>query len=332
MLLSARDICEREGNVLYQIMAARHLGMAQLFLGDLDSAENSLIAARDLAKRRQDREREMFVYSILGPVYLQKGDLSRATELFREQLAFAQLVGREADIALNQANLGNTLMELGRYEEAVEHISAALPIMERVGDRANVSTAQCVLASTYHARGDFESAAEWMKRATALNAEIGARLNETGTRAVLGKIYLEMDRPKLAQHQFHESHRLAVEIGDPTRVRIAQIGMAQTALALGNLATAREQINDVMSDDRWQSAYNPAERAFDIYHVLAALNDARASRKLQQAHDLLQEQADCISDQGYRHSFLHHVPLHRAILNAYAKSADAIGDQSDRID
>ncbi len=318
LLQAARDSCQRDGNVLYQIMAARHLGMAQLFLGELESAEKTLSAARELAIKRQDREREMFVYAVLGPVYLQMGDLSRAAEIFQEQIAFAQLTGREADIALNQANLSNTLMELGRYDEAFERINIALPIMERSGDRANVAVAQCVVGSVCFAQGEAETAAEWLMHACQVNAEVGAQHNEAGTRAALGDIYLALNRPKLARTQFHESHRIASEIGDQARVCVAQVGMAQAALDLDDPTLARRIIDEILENDHWKTAYNSQERAFGIYSILGALGDDRAPQILQHAYDFLQDQADRISDDLYRHSFLHNVPLHRAILAEYA--------------
>ena len=59
------------------------------------------------------------------------------------------------------------------------------------------------------------------------------------------------------------------------------------------------------------------------YHVFQANEDARAQTILGDAYRLLQEQANKISDEATRWSFLNNIPAHREVLAEFERSQAA---------
>jgi hypothetical protein len=64
------------------------------------------------------------------------------------------------------------------------------------------------------------------------------------------------------------------------------------------------------------SSLEPVRSDWACYEALAASGDPRAVRVFQRAYTTLMHQAEHITDDTLRQSFLHNVPTHRALLDA----------------
>jgi hypothetical protein len=124
--------------------------------------------------------------------------------------------------------------------------------------------------------------------------------------------------------------------GNRTLAAEPQAGLAQIALAQGDLAGAQAQIEALLPvlAEQPHAGYNdPFFIYVTCYRVLVATGDSRATALLQQGYELLQQDAAAL-DENSRQRFLSAVPLHRTLVTAYmemqAKADKETGRQGDQ--
>jgi len=96
----------------------------------------------------------------------------------------------------------------------------------------------------------------------------------------------------------------------------------------GDLGTSQRYLEEAQSlvdealaaldDEAFSQANEPFRLWYDCYYVLHTTGSARTTSTVTQAHLQLQQQADQITDAAIRHLFLYDVPIHRAIVEAFA--------------
>jgi hypothetical protein len=94
-------------------------------------------------------------------------------------------------------------------------------------------------------------------------------------------------------------------------------GLARVYLIQGDLSRALVQVEEILKhleDHTLDGAKEPFRVYLTCYRILQANQDPRAETILNQAHDLLQEQAANISDEEMRRSFLENVVYHQEIV------------------
>ena len=119
-----------------------------------------------------------------------------------------------------------------------------------------------------------------------------------------------------------ETYKTAIaaytKIGNRKVAAEAQAGLAQIALAQGDLAGAQAQIEALLpalADQPHAGYNNPFFIYLTAYRVLAAGGDRRAALLVAQGHDLLQQVATPLDEESRRRFFA--VPLHRDLMAAY---------------
>jgi hypothetical protein len=101
----------------------------------------------------------------------------------------------------------------------------------------------------------------------------------------------------------------------------ARAGLAALALHQGDpaqaLALVTEFLPHLLAGDEVIGVDEPFYTYLTCYQVLAANGDSRAQAILDHGYTRLTTCADHIPDPALRHSFLHNVPIHRALQEAY---------------
>jgi hypothetical protein len=111
-------------------------------------------------------------------------------------------------------------------------------------------------------------------------------------------------------------------MGRPNRTAEALAGLAQVALAQGDLLGALAQVEAILTHLDNGGTFDGVDEALRIplicYRVLAAAHDPRATGVLQMAHTAFQERMSKLPDESARRMFLQNVPWHREIVAAWA--------------
>jgi len=221
----------------------------------------------------------------LGWIYQRLGDYDRAKGQFQTKLELRRLIGHRYGEATALSHLGWLAVDQHQPEAGLEYCRQALDISRAIGDRENEAYALSGLALNYEQLEQLDEASANYEAALTIQREIGAT-----TLAIFG-----------------------------------QTGLARIALAQQNLAQAREQITSVVA---WieagnaQKFWDPWSIYLSTYQVLAALDEADTAQSiLAEAHAVLQQRANEISDEKLRGCFLEKVAVNREIAQAWLATA-----------
>lgn len=97
----------------------------------------------------------------------------------------------------------------------------------------------------------------------------------------------------------------------------------RTLVVLGRLPDKIAGAKPGQAGQPMRDPEGPEFIALTCHRVLVKAGDPRAHHWIAQAHELVQKQAAGISDAGARHSFLHNLPSHRAVVEAWAAWQEA---------
>ncbi len=317
-LLQQAEATFREvGNVLDALTALRNVGIANMMLRELESAEKQMLAALDMARQRQDREREIFVIDTLGSVYYQSGDYGRAIDAWRERLAYARTMSLDADVAATLSNLGLAYGDIGQYKLATTTLQEALPLVAEHESELNLCNVFIMLSKQFMNQRMIDDAIDTGQRAVAIATAHDLKQFEGNARGVLGGVCLVADQLAAAAEQLTLALDIRQALLDVGKMAECHARLARVALARGEHKSALRYVDLVLEQEAYARSARPHGVLFDTFLVLNALADPRAASVLDEAHGILIERADKLTQIDQRHSFLHNVPEHAAILRAH---------------
>jgi hypothetical protein len=210
---------------------------------------------------------------------------------------------------------------LGAYAEAQAWCAQFLQLSQRVepplGEFLDHLLSRTLLA---HHSGDSLQALMCAEQSWQIAQRIGDPLRMAQALVLLGHVNSEQ-QPQVAAMAYRQALTWYEKLPQWQRATTPQAGLAQIALAQGDLAEAQHQVEAILP-----ALARPVSPGVDepfysywvCFQVLAASEDARALTLLQQANQLLQNDAGQIGDERLRRLFLEEVPAHRAVVLANA--------------
>jgi tetratricopeptide (TPR) repeat protein len=215
-----------------------------------------------------------------------RGDLPRAAQAFRHQLADRERVGDQGGIVTAWYRLGIVALERAEYDQAEESLGRCLALAERIGAQNAYAMSTAKLGDLARHRGRLAQAEEHFHRFQALVEQLGDRLGIGYAWKALGDIAL--DRGELVQAEDHIRRGLAVL----HEIRF-QYGVAECWSNLGWVAAER---GDLTAAAGWcrrarrlaQSSALPDVPAHALFvHVAALLRGSPSAPRLRAAALLL---------------------------------------------
>jgi tetratricopeptide (TPR) repeat protein len=303
------------------------------------------------------------VLRALGNVSLYQGQLAAAQDYHQQALVIYQAIGDRRGEGASLNNLAITFGSLGQYAQTEAHLRQALDIIREIGDRRseakmlfNLGVLSGILgqhgqAKTYtqralcitretddrqgegmvlrnlgcHSRalGEYAEAKAYQEQALAITQEIGDRVGEGASLSHLGETAYALSECARAEACFRQALTIWQELDLAHRVAGDRAGLAQVALAQGDLNGAQARVAEILpcldDDPTLEGAGDVLQVFLTCYRVLQASGDPRATHILSQAHRLLQERASKIRDEELQRSFLENVACHREIMGEFAK-------------
>ncbi len=191
-ILGQLRAAEHRGEKAEIARAAGNLGLVYLERGDLDRATEMQEKGLTIAEELGDRAGMANDYGNLGLVYQERGDLDRAAEMHEKSLAIHEELGNRAGMARQSGNLGLVHQQRCDLDRAAEMQRKSAEIHEEMGNRPNLAIALYNLGNVLKDKGDWAGAAEHFRRSLALFEE-------------LGMPYVEQVRQALAEAEAHLS-------------------------------------------------------------------------------------------------------------------------------
>lgn len=313
-IMQRLQLCQRLGSLHNEQGSHYTLAILADFSGDYATAQHEYTEALTLAVRLGNQLGEMFALIGLGGTLRVQGDYPSAQAAIEQGLTLAHTLNDRfgqinALVGLSRLHclLGNT----ARAALYVAQLSQILELRELLPE--NRVLILDLLAFYTHTTGQAPQALVYAEQALQVVE------NDLSAHLTLGHIQASLQQWAGAAAAYQAAAAKHTKRGNRAAAAEPQAGLAQIALAQGDLASAQAQVETILPVLAAQprAGYN---NLFFTYltctRVLAATGDERAPTLLQQGYDLLQQDAATLDDES-RHRFLTAVPIHRDLMMIY---------------
>ena len=263
--------------------------------------------------------RQAVIMSNLGVIMLALGELGAARRYLLEGLELSRNVGDKENMACSYAALGDVYRRAGDLEVAEFDYRRAVSVSTEVGPSAVSSEAILGLALVRLEQGDVEDARRLAADAVEDALAGSSRMAEARALVAAGRIELRGGRADQAVPLLRHGLQLAEELELDVVVVEAKAALARSVLATGDADEARALVDDVLAHltpADLAGALDSGEVYAACWHVLAALQDERASVALRAARAYLDHAAAVIDENDLRSGFLTRVPTNVELARA----------------
>ncbi len=293
-------------------------GRALWYQGRFDSARSHLEKSLSLAQSHLPQI-EAHALRSLSNLDFDQGDYAQAYMYLRQTLAIYQDLANIYEEAATLSNLGLVTVNLGDYQQAQDYIERSLQIRQKIGDRQGEAISLEALGNMYYRMEQFGLAQSHLETALKIYEQIRDQEGIGYTLTGLGNVWMGLGKLDPAKAAYQQALQVRQGSGQRHLLSEDRAGLAQVALAQGNLAQAQVQVALILNDLAQDKP--KGEDIFRIYlacyQVLQRNHDPRAYDILQTAYQHLQAQADKLENRQLRQSLLQNVPTHRQVIQAW---------------
>ena len=221
-----------------------------------DSATAYLERGKNLAVKIRDLRNVGNALGILASVSKDRGDLSKAAELYAKASAIRARSGDTRGIAADQNNLGLIAQERGDLKEAARAFERALALNRRDGRKSVIALNLSNLASLASSRSDYARGDSLLKQALALERESGDIAETAGTLANLGELQMRRGDYNEAQATLLEALRIDEASGATINALAVRNDLAELKAATGDPEGALDILRAAERDVNTMNAPN----------------------------------------------------------------------------
>lgn len=270
--------CYQEGLALAQAAENRrqqaafliNLGLLAAVRGDVDAASSYYEEAQTLARQLEEKSLLIHVHQNWGSLRESHGDYAQAKTHYESGLALARELEQPELVSRMLGNVGLIACSLGNLTEAAAHFRQGLALAEKSGLRQQMCRQRANLGQVATLRQAFSQAQYHYQEALAIARaldfpeDVAVILNQQGNS------WLKQEAYQKAAAVFEEALALSRAHNIRRETAVSLFGLAQAAVARGNLEAARqlgaesEQIFAALghrkaSELRWWLAELPGE-------------------------------------------------------------------------
>lgn len=160
------------------------------------------------------------IYTNLGSLYFDKGDLDKGLEYMKRSLNIKRSIlgDRHPQIAVNYNNMGVVYANMGNLEEALSNFKKSLDIRLSFFGENSYHAVSCYmnLGITYKNMGNYEQALRFTRKAIQVCLSIGGEENPRIVRSYLnlGLIYMDIGDYDNAMKNFNKCVKLGLSVYD----------------------------------------------------------------------------------------------------------------------
>ncbi|WP_440068628.1 ATP-binding protein [Streptosporangium sp. OZ121] len=153
---------------VYRLLAQGRTGMALIRLERYEQAREAVLSVIEIARKRNDPQRERLCLDVLASAALGLGDPGTALELSRQAVAHSRETGHQIFEAVHLTNAAVATRHLGRAEEALALHAEAHRIIEATGEQQYAIGVLTSYGETCRLAGDPVTAERHLRRALEL--------------------------------------------------------------------------------------------------------------------------------------------------------------------
>jgi adenylate cyclase len=320
----ARDLDEQAlqiqreiGDLFGESRTLGNLGVIVLDQGLYARSRTYYEQARHIFQEIDDPLGVGIILGNLGEVLMYQGDYAGASAHCERAVHILREIGHQRGEAMILTYFGEVSLALGRYREARTCFEQALHLSRKIDYQFSEGHALTGLSLFFHYLGDNETALKYGQQAIPVAQEIRDRPRQCSAYMRLGHALAGLGHLAEAEDAYQRALDIRRDLGQPHLATEPLAGLARVSLALGDLAQAHTQIEEILNHletGTLEGTVQPIQIYLTCFHVLRASDDPRAGNLLDAGHRLLQELAAKIDDVNLRHSFLENVAAHREIV------------------
>ncbi len=322
-LQQAFALCQGENNKKEEAEILNALGVAHYFSGNFSQALAYFNRALSLQEELGELQGKAATSSNIALVQRNQGDYASALSHWQNSLNLFRRFGYRFGEAGVMVNLGEIYTRLGQYDRSEHYYELSSALFHAIGSRYGEASCWCGLGVIYTQQDDYSRAVEYLTQALEVQRDIKNLSGEAFCLHALGRLSLDLDDVAQAQKYLKNACDIRQSISEEGNYLASLAWLGQTYLALGELDAARESIDTVT--ERIEAGYTsgdyPQHEIWWVRHRVMMVRSALIEgwKALKRAHELLQAQAQSITDEGLRESFLTSVALNREIEEAWER-------------
>ena len=294
-------------------------------MGRYDEAQIEAEKLAACALALGDQEAYLRVMASLWGIAVVRGQYGVALDYFHRGLASARERGDRANESAVLASMGDVQRCLGNFKEAIEFGIEATRIYNEIGITTYEAVTQLNIATAMRLAGDAPGALERATRAF----EMGRSANDADLCAagamVIGDARHALGDLVGADASYREGLALYRQVGREMMAMECLTGLARVARSAGHDKAAVDAIGEVVGYLDGGGTVDGTEDPIGIHlacHELLGEAGLDGERFLRDGHALLMKRAEPLGPDD-REGFLHRVPSHLALLEAFESRAAA---------
>lgn len=320
----AKETLERSKRLGYR----RGESLSQSILGNIALSSNAYFEAKAHYQQMYELEASMgdlrgqgMSQGNLGIIAELEGDYSSAVNIFRDVRDVFHQMGDKASEARAWAHIGLNYSLQGVYDLGKNNYSKAVEIYREIDNKQGLSWALSMLGYLCLDTQNYDEAFQYCLESLELAEAAGSKSGNELANWLIGRISLaqrDLDRAEEYFHKAEDSGDQSNEIDQCNNLLLAS--QAELATAKGDSRKAQSIIDKIIGEGfalpNEKDNRDRVEILLTCYKVLSANQDPRAEEALEKAHRLITEQAEKISDENMRKSYLENVEANREVLQA----------------
>ncbi len=282
-------------------------------------------ALLELARRTGDLRTQGQLLNNLGMLAHNRGDIVGSIRWYEQALQCHRQVGALHFEAGVLSNLGYAELGLGDYERARAYFGEASGLLSRIGQRNLEAIVLINLAIAALNSGQADQALSLVGQALPILDAAGSRWAEAAALRVSGQAHLALGSSAQAVQHLTQARDTFTSLGLLPLATEASASLASAQWAAGERPIALAQAQAIWlalnKDDSVMGAEEPLRVYLECWEILHATGDSQAPPALAKACGILMQRALAIDDPARRDSFMHRVPHHRRLLEAWQAGA-----------
>jgi CHAT domain-containing protein/tetratricopeptide (TPR) repeat protein len=246
------------------------------------------------------------------------GQPEKALEYALQQLAIAERVGAQDEVARGWFDLGRLHQRQSKPQQAIQALMKALSIQQRLGLKPDEIRTWNALAKTQIELGDLEGSLHYSQQALSLARKLGDIEGQTNSLLNIAFAHWKRNDPTQTQQSLKEAHALSISMNDCIMIASALADSARFYLDQKMLLEANKAISQYEQaatdvDKRYRAATRMAAAHL---RALLLLQEKRHSRVIALAQEKLTQLGS--EERGVFFLAISKAPLYNVLAKAHA--------------
>ncbi|MDF2438672.1 MAG: hypothetical protein K0Q95_3048 [Bacteroidota bacterium] len=217
------------------------LGSVYLYKGEYLQSLQHFTTSLDLFEKNNNRKGIASSLAGIGSVYSEKGDHQKALDHYLKCMKIQQEIGDRSGLADVYNNIGSIYDDRGDFADAITYYFKALKIDEAMGNKSNIAGSYVNIGVVHREKGEYDKAIEYYLKAFKIDRELNDKRSMAFDNNNIGSAMYYKGQPDSAIAYFKKSLQLMTEIGDKK-------GIAKSYSNIGNILSDKGNYQDAMSN------------------------------------------------------------------------------------